>query len=144
MKGLRMCAVLLATFLLSGCYVATVETGRPKSTKVISKPFASSWIYGLVPPPVVQTATDCPDGVAVVQTQHSFLNYLVGAITFGIYTPIQITVTCAEGTKTGYVDPTKDIIVPPGATNDDVQRAFSIAADRAVKTGEPAYVHLQH
>lgn len=32
----------------------------------------------------------------MVETQVSFLNQLVGALTFGIYTPMHITVTCAE------------------------------------------------
>ena len=37
----------------------------------------------------------CTDGVSKVETQHSFLNGLVGGLTLGIYTPIDITVTCA-------------------------------------------------
>ena len=142
MKGLRMCAVLLATLLLSSCYAAKIDTGRNRSTKMISKPFASCWIYGLVPPPVVQTASECPDGVALVETQHSFLNYLVGGITFGIYTPIQINVTCAEG-KTGYLDPAQELFVPHGASAEEVRQTFGRAAERAVKSGEPVVVHLQ-
>ncbi len=138
-----MCAMLLATLLLSGCYVAKIDTGRAKSTKVLSKPWASSWIYGLVPPATVQTATYCPDGVALVETQHSFLNYLVYAVTFGIYTPIQITVTCAEPAKTGYMDPAQELVVPHGASAEEVRQVFSRAADRAVKTGEPVAVRLQ-
>ena len=143
MRYLRMCAILLATLLLSGCYAARIDTGRTKSTKMISKPWASCWIYGLVPPPTIMTATECPDGVAMVETQHSFLNYVVGAITFGIYTPIQITVTCAEAAKTGSLDPGQDLVVPHGATTDEVRQVFSRAADRAVKSGEPAVVRLE-
>ena len=143
MRILRMCAVLLATLLLSGCYAARIDTGRAQSTKKISKPWASCWIYGLVPPATVMTATDCPDGVALVETQHSFLNYLVGGLTFGIYTPIQITVTCAEGAKAGLVDPAQDLVVPHGATADEVRQVFSRAADRAVKSGESVVVHLE-
>jgi hypothetical protein len=45
----------------------------------------------------VDSADDCPSGVAQVETQHSFLNGLAAAITFGIYTPLQINVTCASG-----------------------------------------------
>lgn len=85
-------AVLL---LLSGCFHATVETGATPSTVVIDKPFASAWIYGLVPPSTVSTAEKCPNGVAKVETQESFLNQLVGFLTLGIYTPMHIKVTCA-------------------------------------------------
>ncbi len=81
--------------LLAGCYHATVETGATPSTVVIDKEFASSWIYGLVPPDPVPTMERCPNGVAKVETQHTFVNQLVGLLTLGIYTPMQIKVTCA-------------------------------------------------
>lgn len=59
---------------------------------------ASGWIYGLVPPSTVDAEEDCGDrGVAVVETQLSFLNQLVSGLTLGIYTPMSITVICGEG-----------------------------------------------
>lgn len=79
----------------TGCYHATIDTGLAPSTTVIDKPWANSFVYGLVPPDVMETASRCPHGVSKVETQHSFLNGLVGALTWGIYTPMQITVTCA-------------------------------------------------
>ena len=88
---------LVSLLLLGGCYHATVETGATPSTVVIDQSFASSWIYGLVPPKLVSTTSKCPSGVAKVETQHSFVNGLVGVLTFGIYTPMQIKVTCATG-----------------------------------------------
>lgn len=141
MKTLRVCAMLLVALGLSGCYAAKVDTGRTPSTKVISKKFASCWIYGLVPPATIQTSTECPDGVALVETQHSFLNYIVGAITFGIYTPIQIVVTCAEPGKTS-MDPAQELTVPPGASAEVVRETFGRAATRAVESGKPVVVHL--
>jgi len=143
MRRLRMCVMLLASLSLSGCYATRVETGLPASSKVISKPFASCWLFGLVPPATVQGATDCPNGVAVVETQHSFLNYVVNALTLGIYTPMQITVTCAEGAKTSSVDPAQELVIPHGATPEQVRQVFSRAADRAVKSGAPVLVHLE-
>jgi hypothetical protein len=80
---------------LTACYHATVETGATPSPIVIDKEFASSWIYGLVPPSTISIAEKCPHGVAKVETQHTFVNQLVGFITLGIYTPMQIRVTCA-------------------------------------------------
>ena len=65
------------------CFHATIETGLTPSTKVLEQKFASSWIYGLVPPKTVETASRCPDGVAKVETQLSFLNQVVHLLTLG-------------------------------------------------------------
>ncbi len=89
-------AVLVLAVACSGCYHATVETGVTPSAQVINKSFASGWIFGLVPPSTIATAGKCPNGVAKVETQLSFVNQLVSFLTLGIYTPMQITVTCAS------------------------------------------------
>ncbi len=98
MKVSGAAAILLALVPLGACYHATIETGLSPSTQVIEQTFASSWIYGLVPPKTVQTASQCPGGAARVETEHSFVNQLVGFLTLGIYTPMHITVTCAQST----------------------------------------------
>jgi hypothetical protein len=86
-----------ATLLLAGCYHATIETGRPPSPQQIDIPWAKAFVYGLVPPATVQAQEQCPSGVARVETKISFMNGLVSAITFAIFTPMHITVTCASG-----------------------------------------------
>ncbi len=85
----------VAVLLLAGCYHATIETSATPSQQSIHKGFASGWIYGLIPPSTVSAQEECPAGVARVETQHSFVNQLVGFLTLGIYTPMQIDVTCA-------------------------------------------------
>lgn len=85
--------------LLSGCYHATVETGLTPSTLTLEQRWANSWIYGLVPPETINTSARCPNGVARVETQLSFLNQLVGVLTLGIYTPMDVRVTCAQGSS---------------------------------------------
>jgi len=95
MSQLHRQIVTTAAVLCAGCYHATVETGAAPSTEVIHQPFASSWIYGLVPPKTVEAESKCPNGVSKVETQHSFVNELVGILTLGIYTPMEIKVTCA-------------------------------------------------
>jgi Bor protein len=90
----------LAVAGLPACYHAIVETGNSPGQLKIEQKWASSWVYGLVPPKPVEATAKCSSGVARVETQHSFLNSLVGALTFGIYTPMEITVTCA-GTGAG-------------------------------------------
>ncbi len=96
----------LAYFLSAACYHATVETGATPSNVVIHKSFASSWIFGLVPPSTIETQNRCPHGPAKVETQLSFVNQLVSFLTLSIYTPMEIKVTCAApGTQQGAVRP---------------------------------------
>jgi Bor protein/Prokaryotic membrane lipoprotein lipid attachment site len=93
----RSVLALTIAVALSGCYHATIETGLPPSPQTLEKKWASGWIYGLVPPSTIETMQRCPNGVAKVETQLSFTNQLVNFITFGIYTPMEIVVTCAAG-----------------------------------------------
>ena len=89
-----LCAVLTST---AGCYHATVVTGAAPGSQTIDKPWATSLLSGLVPPEQVHTGTQCPTGVARVETRISFLNLVASSLTFGIYTPMHIKVTCAAG-----------------------------------------------
>ncbi|HEX6925291.1 MAG TPA: Bor family protein [Longimicrobiaceae bacterium] len=88
--------MLVGTVLLAGCYHATIETGLPPSGEVIEVEWAHGFVYGLVPPSTIEAAEECPNGVATVETQLSFLNQVASALTLGIYTPMQITVRCAS------------------------------------------------
>jgi len=135
-------AVLVVCIVVSvvGCYHATIETGLDPSLKTINVPWASSFVYGLVPPATVETAARCPDGVAKVETQMSFLNGLVGALTFGIYTPMAIKVTCAESSDSAELigdAPEVSVSDAGGVTN-----AVGEAADLAVKFGGPVFVRF--
>ncbi len=94
---LRYAFVVFSLLFLTGCFHARVTTGLEPSVKVIDKPFASSWIYGLVPPSTVKAEAECENGVARVETELSLVNQLVGFLTGGIYTPMHIKVTCAAG-----------------------------------------------
>lgn len=95
-------AVLLAAAALasSACYRVTVVTNATPSTVTVDKPWNNSFVYGLVPPAPIDVAPKCTNGVSKVVTQRSFLNSLVGAITYSIYTPLQVNVTCATGART--------------------------------------------
>lgn len=92
----RVLAVLIATVALSACYHATIETGPAPagSAQVIDIPWAHGFIYGLVPPSMVDAKAKCTNGVAKVETELSFMNGLVGALTGSLYTPMHIKVTC--------------------------------------------------
>jgi hypothetical protein len=130
----------VGAFLLSACYHATIDTGRPPSSQVIDQPWAKSFVYGLVPPDVVETASKCPGGVSKVETVHSFLNELVGAITFGIFTPMTIRVTCAAGSSTGALPPNSTIHVGANASVSEGAAAIDQAAALSARTQAPVFV----
>ena len=95
---MRRFALLAAAGLLcSGCYHVTVVTGAPAAPQTIDKEWQNAFVIGLVPPAELDTKATCPRGVATVETERSFLNGLVGAITYNIYTPIHTKVVCASG-----------------------------------------------
>ncbi|HMK73597.1 MAG TPA: hypothetical protein VK454_09670, partial [Myxococcaceae bacterium] len=66
-------------------------------------------------------------------------NGLVGVVTLGIYTPMQINVTCALGAS-GQA-PTRSIDVS-GSSADARQAAMDRAARIAIETGEPVAVRF--
>ena len=133
---IRRAAAVVAAFALTGCYHAVINTGRPESTDVISIKWANGFVYGLVPPPVVETAARCTNGVAKVETQHSFLNVLAHIVTFGLYTPMQIDVTCAAR---GTASAESVIKVEPGRT---VEQALSQALLLSAEKEAPVYVQF--
>ncbi len=146
MKHLLFVLLLGITSLLSfSCYHARIETGLEPSAKVVERSFAAGWVYGLVPPKTVKAAEECSEGVAVVETQISFVNGLVGALTLGIYTPMNIRVTCAasSGMNSSKIPGDVALVVPAGAAQDAVVAIFSDAADKAAANGQPVLVQFQ-
>lgn len=120
----RTISVLALTMILPACYHATVETGLVPGPQTLEQKWASGWIYGLVPPATVEAMQRCPNGVARVETKLSFLNQLVSGLTLGIYTPMEIVVTCATGGRgDASVDNAEDFV-------------------RALESGEPFVVQV--
>ncbi len=94
-KQMKMMSVVFAaSMLLTSCYSYTsvVGSGAQGSTEV------SQWnhyvIYGLAPVGV-SNSKEMADGAEnyTVHTRQSFVNGLISAVTFGIYTPTITTVT---------------------------------------------------
>lgn len=135
MRRVTSIALLGAFVLTAGCYRAVVETGRPASGTIVENKWASSFIAGLVPPAVVNTASQCPNGVSKVETQHTFLNMLAAFVTFNIYSPMTITVSCASGGTSSSSE-----LIDAGVTIEEQTAAMSEAADRAVETGAPVFL----
>jgi hypothetical protein len=135
----RFAAFGLLVFAFVNCYHATVETGRRPSGDTVSKPWAPSFVFGLVPPSTVETASKCPNGVAKVETQLSFLNQIVGLLTLGIFTPMEIKAQCADAAAAS-LSPDQVVIVPPPGSREATQEAFDQAAEASAESGRPAFV----
>ena len=134
----------IGMFLLAGCYHATIDTGLAPGAKSVKRMWMHSWIYGLVPPAVVNVQSECENGVARVETQQSFVNGLVGGLTGGIYTPLTIIVTCAaDDMSSAAVDSASVVTVPYGSDYEEIMDAFGQAADKAVAAKQPAYVQFK-
>ncbi|WP_162862909.1 Bor/Iss family lipoprotein [Salinibacter ruber] len=87
--------VLLASCLiLTGCYQARMTTSKEPSNTVVEKKWATSFLYGLVPARIDVTQ-ECPNGIASAERKMSFPNMLVSTLTFNIYSPQSVRVTCA-------------------------------------------------
>jgi hypothetical protein len=132
----------LIAIATAGCYHATIETGLPPSPQVIDKSFASGWIYGLVPPSTVSTVAKCPDGAAKIETQISFVNQLVSWLTFEIYSPMSIKVTCAAKHVGEVVPGAIQMKVGAGASGDSIRSVVTAAAAQSASTGMPVTVQV--
>jgi hypothetical protein len=139
---MRMRAIAASLLLVLGstaCYHAVVETGRPAGSTVIQKPWTSTWIFGLVEAKPIETASQCPGGVARVETQQSFANGLVGLVTLGIYTPQTVTITCATGGSASL----PSVVVPAGATMEQKRAAVQAAAATSSDLGTAVLVRFE-
>lgn len=140
---LKALATIVLAVSLTACYHATIETGRPPSPQTVEKAFAAGWIYGLVPPSTVQTASQCPTGVSRVETQLSFVNQLVSFVTLGIFTPMAIKVTCAASGSDDAAGTSGAVQIDPDKSMDQQQREFTEAARRSATVGQPVWVVFQ-
>lgn len=124
MPRIHSAAIAALLVLSTACYKVTVVTApEPANAVVVDKPWTHSFVYGLVPPSEIDVSKQCR-GISRVVTQRSFLNSLVGALTWSLYTPLQVTTTCSSARtaaqpgipleRLGYVTPTA---LAPDSTN---------------------------
>lgn len=129
---------VLAALILTGCYHQVVRTGATPGNVVVERPWTATFLFGLVPARAINTAAQCPTGVAVIETQQTFVNGLVGALTLGIYTPQTVRITCAAGTTA--MNGARHVHVPAGASLDVRSAAVKDALAVAHHTGEPVVI----
>jgi Bor protein len=140
LRILAQCAMIALLLPTAACYHQVVDSGKPVSPTVIQKPWQMSFIYGLVPPPELNVAQQCPGGVAKVETQHSFVNGLVASITFGIVTPMHVTITCAA-TGRAAVDAAAPK-VGAGASSSEQAAALTQAIEQSRESGKPVLMQF--
>jgi hypothetical protein len=140
MKRSSLIAVALG-LVLSGCYHQVIQTGRTPGTTVVKKPWTATWLWGLVPASPIDVTSNCPGGIATVETKQSFMNGLVGGLTLGIYTPRDVTVTCASGTARG--SGMREFIVASGASADEKAQVLADAIEESARIRQPVLVRTQ-
>lgn len=94
---------LVAVLFVSGCATQQVDfhDGIQDNTQAQHKEWQHFFIFGLVPPAqTVDSDEFCDnDTIARVETEQTFLNGLVGAVTYGIYNPMTLRIYCKSQIK---------------------------------------------
>ena len=143
MKRSAAVTVLAMAVTLTACYHAIIDTGlTPSPTETIEQPWANSFVYGLVPPNPIDAMDECTSGVAKVETKHSFLNGLVGALTLGIYTPMTIIVTCSASGEGSSADAAPVIETDANASAEVKRDALRDAARLSAQIDGPVLIKL--
>lgn len=91
--GVALLGALLA--LQGACYHSVVEREPMAGPPDFHQAWRPAFIAGLVPANV-DASEACAGQWAKVETQHSFLNWVVGAVTLGIFTPMDVRIWCSE------------------------------------------------
>src|SRR5262245_10581269 len=132
---------MLLVLATSACFHQVVRTGRPAGQTVVDKPWVNTWLWGLVAAQPLEVRQDCRSGIATIETETSFVNGLVGALTLGIYTPQHVRVTCATGSASL---PANAIRVTVSALSSPMERQQQIdsAIEQAIEQGRPVVVHF--
>lgn len=97
---LKALSALCAASLLTACVTATIrpQGGAPTAKEASYSESQSFFLWGLAPKKKTVNVEEICKGkkVSQLQTQHSFLDGFLGAITFGIYAPRTARVWCQD------------------------------------------------
>jgi len=135
--------LLAGLFLFSGCYHAQVTTGLEPSAQVYEDTMAHGFLFGLVPPSIVRAQDTCSNGVARVETRISFINGLISTITFNLYTPMHIKVTCASSSAELSTDRSNMYTINRDDSEEVISNTLSKAAEKSLKDNEPFYLEMK-
>jgi hypothetical protein len=138
----RWVSASLLVLSTAGCFHQVVNTGRTPGTTVVDKPWVSTWLWGLVAAQPIDARQACPSGVALVTTEQSFVNSLVGIVTNGIYTPQHVTNTCASGGTASLPRGAKEFSIPANASVEQRTSIIDRAVETAIETGAPSVLRF--
>ncbi len=139
MKRYILLTLFITPLAFTGCYHAQITTGQEASNEVYQEAWATSFIAGLVPPDIVNAEQHCTNGVARVETRHSFLNLVAQMITFSLYSPMEITVTCASA-NAEMTSKSKTLELAKNSDESVIRNTFEEAAKEAKDNQTPVYV----
>ncbi len=89
---------IVALLAGTGCFHIHYVTGEPQAPNASYEAWHHGGIFGLVEfVQPLDVSNICPQGTARVDSEESFLNGLVRAVTWSLYTPETVTVTCVPG-----------------------------------------------
>lgn len=119
----------LSTFLV-GCYSSTFQYSNksPGRTEQVGRTFL---IFGLVNSNEVLRAQDlCPEGVQGVETIHTFGNMFLSCLTFNIYTPNTVRVTCQSGAAHNfYLNDEEEVVAQQSFDSEGNMIAETVSSD---------------
>jgi len=132
---------LIASFaVLTGCWHTVISTDLPPSTEVYHEGFRPAFIYGLVPAQLDASKYCGGRRWARIETQQTPVDWIVAAVTWGIFTPMDVRVTCAaRGAMTTPTDASV-LRVARGADEKKRSEMLTLAAMIAGQTGKPVYL----
>lgn len=138
----RRSAVAMILFAFTACYHQIVNTGQPAGPTTIHKEWVSTWFWGLVAADPIDVSKECPSGLAVVETQMSFMNALGTIVTIGIWSPRDVTVTCASRAADLPRD-AKQFAIAPTATLEERTAIVNDAVATSAALGAPVVLRFE-
>lgn len=143
--GSSVFAACLAIILYAGC--ATVDMRRPlgeKTMTIESKGWGVWFLSHKIASEVIQAQNQCSNGIAKIEATQTFGSIVGSIITLGLYSSMEITVTCAaDDMSSEGVDSESVVTVHPGSDDQEIMDAFGQAVDMAVANERPAYVQFE-
>jgi hypothetical protein len=85
----------LLALTATGCFHMHYVTERQPAPAPTSETWHNGFVFGLVEGSPLEVGKVCPSGVARIDSTETFVNGLVHVITWSIYTPETVTVTCS-------------------------------------------------
>lgn len=122
--------LLAAVTLVTGCFSTTFSYSNrsPGRTDEVGRTFLLRGVVNSNDP--LKAYDLCPEGVASVETIHTFGDGFLGCITFQIYTPNTVRVTCQSGAAHNfYLDENDEVIASSSYDEDGTLTSQSVASD---------------